>query len=124
MLRPHITLSGFSGVTACGATLRRCCRGLRPRPRPHRPGSPVPPARRGRRHWAHAERSIHHRRRRPRPRPPAAREPPAGFHYLPRRRVTSAPSGTRNLGPTPPTDGFVPTRSLKVTWTPAPGRTP
>src|SRR5213078_4574884 len=40
-----------------------------------------------------------------------------------RRRVTSAPSGTRNLGPTPPTDGFVPSRSLKVTWTPVPVRT-
>src|SRR5438094_744884 len=45
MLRPYITLRGSSGVTACGATLRRCCRGPRPRPRPR----PHPP----RAHAAH-----------------------------------------------------------------------
>src|SRR2546426_724879 len=40
-----------------------------------------------------------------------------------RRRVASAPSGTRNLGPTPPTDVFVPDRSLKGIWKLVPVRT-
>src|SRR5438034_1242571 len=58
-----------------------------------------------------------------RPAPPGP--PPLGRTGVAsgRRRATSAPSGTRNLGPTPLAAALEPSRSLKYICTPVPLRT-